>query len=415
MIALTVPMSVLVATLMAFGRMSADNEVIALKSAGITIYKLLQSPLIFAAIITVTMIWFNDQVLPKLNHRSRIMLNEVTRKKPTLSIEPGIFVEMDRGNIHLQVENIVRDYSDTTDNSESILGPRFTQKRDLLENITIFSTSSGKPMRTITAEKGFLELDNKTAKIVITLFNGEIHEKDNQTREKYTRSKFIKNTFYVPANEFILKQNTTSSYRTDREMSISLMKEKIAESAKREMKFHADLSKAADKLQSVKTKKNLRIVQFDSTHWQRASSRAISAIRSVQSNVKYLNSEISRKISRQNQLEVEVQKKYSIPFACIIFIIIGAPLGIMAKKGGLGIGFSMSVAFFLLYWISLILGESLADKGIISPFIAMWGSNLIVGTIGALLVFRSVKETSFINWERLNTWLKKIKKKESKA
>ena len=130
MVALTVPMSVLVATLMAFGRMSADNEIIALKSSGITIYKLITAPLIFAGIIALMMVWFNDQILPELNHRSRIMLNEVTRKKPTLSIEPGIFIKMNHGRTHLLIENVVRNTIDSLHESESFLGPEYSENRD---------------------------------------------------------------------------------------------------------------------------------------------------------------------------------------------------------------------------------------------------------------------------------------------
>ena len=105
-----------------------------------------------------------------------------------------------------------------------------------------------------------------------------------------------------------------------------------------------------------------------------------------------------------------MHKKYSIPFACLVFILVGAPLGIMAKKGGLGIGFSLSITFFLIYWISLILGEGLADRGIITPFWAMWGSNVIVGFFGAYLVFKAVKESKFINWDRLTQFISKFRK-----
>ncbi|MEL6824209.1 MAG: LptF/LptG family permease, partial [Calditrichota bacterium] len=98
---------------------------------------------------------------------------------------------------------------------------------------------------------------------------------------------------------------------------------------------------------------------------------------------------------------VEIYKKYSIPFACIVFILVGAPLGIRARKGSLGVSVSFSIAFFLVYWVCLIGGEDLADRQIVHPMLAMWFPNILVGIFGLWLTYRTVQETSFINWNRL--------------
>jgi lipopolysaccharide export system permease protein len=132
-----------------------------------------------------------------------------------------------------------------------------------------------------------------------------------------------------------------------------------------------------------------------------ATRKSKAAIQALRNRLKYLHSEIERKQIAQLEFEVEVHKKYSIPFACIVFILIGAPLGIMARKGGLAIGFSLSIAFFLIYWISLILGESLANDGTISPFLAMWGANILVGVLGIYLVIKAVRESTFIRWDEM--------------
>jgi len=97
-------------------------------------------------------------------------------------------------------------------------------------------------------------------------------------------------------------------------------------------------------------------------------------------------------------LMVEVHKKYSIPFACIVFVLVGAPLGIMARKGNLAVAGGISFGFFLLYWAALIGGEELADNQLITPFAAMWAANLLVGAGGVYLVIHSIHEATFINW-----------------
>ena len=86
---------------------------------------------------------------------------------------------------------------------------------------------------------------------------------------------------------------------------------------------------------------------------------------------------------------VEIYKKYSIPFACIIFAMIGAPLGYRVKRGGFGIAAGLSLAFFLVYWIGLIGGEKLADRNMLSPFLGMWLINILLGIFGLYLIFKS--------------------------
>ena len=108
---------------------------------------------------------------------------------------------------------------------------------------------------------------------------------------------------------------------------------------------------------------------------------------------------IKRENMRISQYMVEVHKKYSIPMACIVFILIGAPLGIMARRGGLAVGASYSIFFVILYWAFLIGGETRADKMVISPWLAMWSANMVLGICGIYLIVRMVRETTFISFE----------------
>ena len=89
------------------------------------------------------------------------------------------------------------------------------------------------------------------------------------------------------------------------------------------------------------------------------------------------------------QFWVEIHKKYSIPVACFVFVLVGAPLGVMSRRGGFGVAASLSLGFFLLYWASLIGGEKLADRGIVTPFMGMWLVNVVLGLFGLYLMFKS--------------------------
>ena len=97
-------------------------------------------------------------------------------------------------------------------------------------------------------------------------------------------------------------------------------------------------------------------------------------------------------LKRAAQYMVEIHKKFSTAFACFVFVLIGAPLGIMARKGGIGTGILYSLAFFVIYWICLIGGENLADRLVVSPELAMWISNVIIGVFGILLTRAMVRD-----------------------
>jgi lipopolysaccharide export system permease protein len=133
--------------------------------------------------------------------------------------------------------------------------------------------------------------------------------------------------------------------------------------------------------------------------------------REIRSGLQQISTQmnLSKSYERQiNKYLVEVHKKYSIPVACIVFVLIGAPLGVMARHGGFAVGAGFSLFFFLVYWAGLIGGEELADRLIVSPFIAMWTPNLVVGFFGVMLTIRTVRERSTLEWG----WISKLRRKK---
>ncbi|MCK5087047.1 MAG: LptF/LptG family permease, partial [Melioribacteraceae bacterium] len=104
---------------------------------------------------------------------------------------------------------------------------------------------------------------------------------------------------------------------------------------------------------------------------------------------------------------VEIHKKYAIPVACIVFILIGAPLGIMTRKGGLGIAAGISMFFFLLYWAFLIGGEKLSDRGMFSPFLGMWSANILLLILGIYLTVKIARERITIDFSGLQKLIPK--------
>jgi len=422
MVALAVPMATLVAVLMAFGRFSSDNEITILKSSGISIYRIIRPSLFFGFMLTVGMIYFNDQILPDTNHAARKMLQAIKRKKPTLNLQEHIFTEM--GKFAFVVSKIEKPLPEEWLNLSNLLGPEYqnNEQLDRLKNVLIFDKSSPRSTTTINAEEGFMVYSKEKQALIFTLFRGEFHEIDFKKIEEYQRSEFEKHIVYVPAKNFELEESN-SSYRSDREMNISRMQEEVVKSQNQAIKqtdqVTTDVTKNFTRLYKLfdiiqndslgklanidtipaPTKQQLKIARKKT---QRTAERYAQKMKT---NVNLLNNHQSR----INKFDVEIYKKLSIPFASIMFVLVGAPLGIMARKGSMGVAISLSLGFFILYWAFLIGGEKLADRRILSPFWAMWAPNAIVFVSGIYLIWRAVRESSFINWDRL---LKIFKAKE---
>ncbi len=414
MAALAVPMATLVAVLMAFGRFSADNEITILKSSGISIYRIIRPSLFFGLMLTVGMIYFNDQILPDTNHAARKIMQSIKRKKPTLALQEKIFTELD--NFAFVVNKIEKPLPEEWLSLSAMLGPEYAYNEhlDRLKNVTIFDKSSPNSTTTINAEEGYMVYSKEKQVLIFTLFNGEFHEFNFKKIEEYQRTEFEKHIVYIPATNFELEESN-SSYRSDREMNIAAMQAEVDKSTEKAVKqlakVKADIEKDFSKIFKlfilIQNDSLNRLAKLDTlpaitdTQLKIARQKALRASERYAQKMKTNINLLHNHQSRINKFDVEIYKKLSIPFASIMFVLVGAPLGIMARKGSMGVAISLSLGFFVLYWAFLIGGEKLADRRILSPFWAMWAPNGIVFVSGLYLIWRAVRESSFINWERL--------------
>ncbi|MCB0281217.1 MAG: LptF/LptG family permease [Calditrichae bacterium] len=414
MLALAVPMATLIAVLMAYGRLSADNEITILKSSGISIYRSIRPSLMFGFVLTLVMVYFNDQILPDTNHAARKMFQAIKRKKPTLSLEEHIFYEL--SNFAFVVDQIEKPLPDEWLDLGGLLGPEYDNhdQIDRLKNVTIFDRSDPDVTTTINAEEGYMVYSPQKKALIFTLFRGEFHELDFKKIEEYQRSEFQRHIVNIPAKDFELEE-TDSNYRSDREMNISQMQAEVEKNRTQATiqadKIKEDLAqnfKSIDRLLELLNNDTLvaevardSIPEFTPVQWRNAYLKAMRTADRHAVKMKTNLSLYSNYKKNINKYEVEIYKKLSIPFASLMFVLVGAPLGIMARKGSMGIAITLSLGFFVLYWAFLIGGEKLADRELLSPFWAMWAPNVIVFFAGIYLIWRAVRESSFINWDRL--------------
>jgi len=414
-------MAVLVATLMSVGRLSGDNEITILKSSGVSIYRIIRPALWFGASVTLLMIVFNDQVLPDFNHNARVMFRNIGQKKATLKLEAGIFFNVGKYSFH--TEKIEKTFGEEISERVNIMGPEFNTetKPDRLVNVTIFDRSNAQINVTLIAEEGYMVYSKRKRSLLFTLFDGEYHELNVINPEEYRFSRFSRNQFYIPAPEFMLDERGDQS-RGDREMNVEMMLEKVAKSRVNTIKERDKISDNVQKSQSSLQETFAKFTDSLTTNnksvihkaaWHRACDAAHRKASREYQSIRMAKSRLDNSVRVVNSYMVEVHKKFSIPFASFVFILVGAPLGIATRKGSMGVGATLSIMFFLVYWACLILGEDLADRQFLSPMLSMWFPNIIIGLAGSYLTWRTVKETTVIRWEKIGHFFKNFMKEKT--
>jgi lipopolysaccharide export system permease protein len=369
-----VPCAVLVAVLMAFGRLSQDNEITALRASGVNLASVLVGPLAAAALLAAALTFFNDRVLPESNHAFANLLIDIGRMRPTVKLQEGVFIT-DFPGYDMLVQSV-------------------NGRTNEMRGITIYQLNPGGPPTTILAKRGFLSYTRDGHTAVLELRDGEIHDipaEDGGTR-KYRRLLFKTHVINIAGAGAILERSVRTQ-RSDREMSASAMGAvrdslqdlyRLVLAAKRRQLREMGLPPAALEALAPETAPPL------------ARLRALAgellgrgeALDALERRVPALGTELAlwrvergtlrRRIA---ELSVEIHKKFSLPIACVVFVLVGAPLGMRVRRAGPAIAF-LSIGFFIFYWMCLVGGEELARRSLFPAWLAMWLPNLVLGALG---------------------------------
>jgi len=385
MLVLAVPMSVLVATLMAFGDLSSKNEITSMKASGVSIYRMIAPVMFVAVIVAILLVQFNNEILPEANHRAKTLAIDIRRKKPTLSLVAGMFSQDISGY--------------------SILVRKTFEKTNDLEGITLYDYTNPNTNVVITAENGTISFSPDYRKLIMDLRKGEIHELDLTNMTSYRKLRFVNHRIAMPVEGFDFERSAEGAFsRGDRELSAQEMRAIVDSLQQAQDLLIAEFRRIATaEMERVLAGKELPPaaragVRFPANQPPPSPLHQVRMVSSSVANQTFRINDVER---QKNQYEVEIHKKYSIPAACLVFVLIGIPLGIMSRRGGFGIAATLSLGFFLLYWAFLIGGEKLADRGLTSPFWGMWSANVLIGIIGVYLMLRIGRETVVIHWEGL--------------
>ncbi len=403
MVVLAVPMSVLLATLMAFGQLADSQAYTVIKSAGISFTQLAWPVLVVGLLVTGSMMYFNNIILPEANFRARTLWQDIRTKQPGFELRPGLFYDGLKGY--------------------SILVQERDAATNRISDVVIYEYGNDSREQTvIKADHGQLVSEHEGLALRMVLFDGEIHRtrppRSGRSDPRYERLSFARHTLKLDLSDFVFQRSDPNSgARSDRTMRTTAMV-RYVDSLQAELNAkHAevrglmyetliaplhDSTRTADEeaprdyatVPSVSPPSPIDTIpsrylalrgvsHADQTAVVYAAQRTARSTRTTLSNI---DRTVSWRSRRVKQYQVEIQKKFSIAIACLIFALIGAPLGLTIRRGSLGAVGAYALGIFLFYWVTLVQGEKLADRGLLAPWVGMWIANVIMTGVGTWLV-----------------------------
>lgn len=395
MVILSVPLGVLFSSLMTFGNMSDNSEITILKSSGCSLLKMMRPMLMASIILTVLLFYYDSQIVPDTNHAAKLLMFDINKTKTTFSIEKG------------QFSNSIDGFT--------ILARDIDTSTNTLLNTTIYDNRLISGERIINAERGKIVFSADMSTLEFTLDNGQIYENSSRNNKKERLLYFKKYILSTAASGFGFEKSEEGYIsRGDREMKIADMQaivDKNSENIRttkqtlnqRKNEYIAYLLEGktnAEEIDKGKTEPS-NIVNnpifidsdYSAQRMVRGRPSANAGLLNFESQMQMEQSRINFAEENSNGYKVEIYKKYAIPFACIVFVLIGCPLGIITKRGNFGVSASLTLLGYIVYWACLIMGEKLADRGMMHPAIGMWMGNIIMGLLGIFLTFKANNET----------------------
>jgi lipopolysaccharide export system permease protein len=339
------PIGVLVASIMVFGRISQDNELVAIRSSGINPLKLLIPLIIPLTGLTILMIFFNGYIVAEASYRARNLYADIAQKKPTIRLYEGIFID-DFPGYALYFEEI-------------------QEKTGQIRNVTVWQKHNAPSLPIlIKAPEGKVSLSPDEKYFTIELKNGTLSELLDETT--YRHINFGTHLINLEIDWDLIRRER--KYRVPREM-------KLGDLYKRTLSIKKELKGLKSTLTQLKTGRNSDFNKYQQDE--------------VKTRIKAKYREIYR-------FQAEIEKRYALAASCLILLFLGSGLGMILKRSGLGVGFIVGLLTYAGYYLIFLMGEQISNAAHLSPVITIWLANLILIPISIHLLSIAVAEESLI-------------------
>ncbi|WP_153633072.1 LptF/LptG family permease [Prolixibacter sp. SD074] len=427
LIPLALPLSMLLASIMTFGNLGENNELLAMKAAGISLTRIMR-PLIFLSVfVSLFAFYFANDIMPVTNRKFAALLLSIRYQKPELIVKDGVF------------SNEIDGYS--------IKVGRKSKKTDKLYNIMIYDHTKNEGNTSVTvADSGVMKMSEDKKFMVLTLFSGEAYtdQEPNSRRRNneypFRRDKFSKEVLITPIKGMDFKRKDESSVGNFyKALSLRQLSSSADSMAKDLDKRRTDFSVKLNYLPPL-TREVVSYARTDSSVTSRLKmdeyvdvdsmlnhmnrnvkmdivSQALRNARSNKRSLQQAKDDLDLRTKWLNKYWVEWHRKFTLSLACLIFFFIGAPLGAIIRKGGLGMPLVISIVLFIFYYIISMTGEKMSREGVGHIWEGMWFSSLLFLPAGIFLTYKAANDSVILNinayaeiFRKLNPFKKKKKK-----
>ena len=372
---IAIPIAMLISSVMIFGKLGEQYELIALKSSGISIIQIFKPIFILVLSISLSSFLFSNYIMPVANLKNATMIYNIQKKKPAFNIKEGIFYQ--------DIENF------------SIKVRKKESDNKTLHDIIIYEHTQGLGIqKVILAKTGIMELTKDEKQLELTLYDGhsyhELLDKKNKKKKIHRKMEFEKHLIRFNLANFAFKQSSRDLYKghyammTNQQLNEaidSLTYENINKNTKIENTIKESYLKKESSLKKSRS--------FTEEHQYKFAIRKINSLKSIVKN-HALELEFRKTILAKHK--IEWHRKIVLSLACLIFFFIGAPLGSIIQKGGFGIPVIISIAFFVFYHVLSMIGEKSAKELSLNVEIGMWMTNIIFLPIAIFLTYKASKD-----------------------
>jgi lipopolysaccharide export system permease protein len=408
-VAMALPLAILLSSIMTFGTLGENYELVAIKSAGISLQKAMMPLVIGVSMLSFAAFLFSDYMLPVANLKMGSLLYDVRNQKAAFLIKEGIF-------------------------NNSIPGYAIRVKKkdpdQTLHDVLIYerNTASGN-INVLMAKQGQMFITDDNQLLVLKLKDGKRYEETAGNSGAYNpRQRLMRTQFKETEQRFDLSGFQLK--RTDED----LFKSNYAMLNTKQLRFYRDsfAMKGDSNLRSTYSDLQLlaRSYRVDSLNPKAPvqlfkkykdvlelvpSENKFQAVQTAREHIRSIKDVLNRKVLfvqdnkiRMSGFLIELNRKFTMAISCLVLFFIGAPLGAIIRKGGLGLPVVTSVFFFLFYHIISTVGEKSAKEGTLSPFIGMWIAIFVLSPIGIFLTYKATIDSALFDWDFYKRWFKQL-------
>jgi lipopolysaccharide export system permease protein len=413
---MALPLSVLLSSIMTMGNMGQHNELMSLKAAGISLPRILMPLVIFIMFVALGAFYFANNVMPYTNLKMGVLLHDVRQQKPEVSIKEGVFSDALEGL--------------------SIKVSRKNKETGMLYDLLIYDHSESNGNREVTvADSATLKLSGDGQFMILTMYNGHSYSEVEEKRKKrvdkeypHRMDKFQEERIMIDMGGLGFERTDENLFKSHYQMLNLVQLEHTIDTLHRTFNVRRDVfvnnmkrsnyfkrvpiaSKDSfyyeiDTIPTAALNVDSLFLSLDAVKKKSAVDYAKSFARTTKSFVGSSQTDFKHKAEWIFRHEIEWHRKFTLPFACVILFFVGAPLGAIIRKGGLGMPVIISVLFFVIYYVISISGEKSARIGASPAWWGMWMAGIIILPISLFLTYKAATDSVILD---VATYVRPIK------